>query len=39
MADLYRWMSEEMGIPTETSEPEDEPEPEPPPTKRQWNFD
>lgn len=39
MADLYLWMSEEIGIPTGCSEPEDDPEPEPPPTTRQWNFD
>ncbi|MCY2983516.1 MAG: DNA gyrase inhibitor YacG [Planctomycetota bacterium] len=39
LADLHRWMSEEIGIPTGSSEPEDEPEPEPPPSQRQWNFD
>ena len=39
LADLHRWMSEEIGVPTGCSEPEDDPEPEPPTATRQWNFD
>jgi endogenous inhibitor of DNA gyrase (YacG/DUF329 family) len=39
MADLNRWMCEEIGVPTGSSEPEDEPEPEPPRVTREWNFE
>jgi uncharacterized protein len=40
MADLNRWMSEDIGVPTGSSEPEDDPEePTPPPPVREWRFD
>lgn len=40
MADLHRWMGEEIGIPAGSSEPEDEPEEPPPPTqRREWTFE
>ena len=39
LADLNRWMSEEIGIPAGSSEEEDEKEPAPPPPPREWRFD
>lgn len=41
LADLNRWMSEEIGLPYGSSEPEDEDqEPPPPPAApREWRFD
>jgi len=39
-ADLHRWMTESIGIPTGSSEQEDdEIEPETPPARKEWNFD
>jgi uncharacterized protein len=38
-ADLHRWMSESIGIPSGSSEPEDDEEPAPEPTPREWKFD
>lgn len=40
LADLHRWMMEDIGIPSGSSEPEDEDE-EPPPatTPREWKFE
>ncbi|MDZ4851763.1 MAG: DNA gyrase inhibitor YacG [Pirellulaceae bacterium] len=37
MADLGRWMNEEVGLPCEESD--DGPEDEQPPTVREWRFD
>jgi endogenous inhibitor of DNA gyrase (YacG/DUF329 family) len=39
MADLHRWMTEEIGLPAENSEPEDDEPPEPPARPREWKFD
>jgi len=40
MADLHRWMTEDIGLPAESSEPEDHDEPPEPPAKpREWKFD
>ncbi|XZE33165.1 DNA gyrase inhibitor YacG [Pirellulaceae bacterium SH501] len=41
LADLHRWMSEDIGIPHGSSEPEDQEEepPAPPSAPREWRFD
>jgi endogenous inhibitor of DNA gyrase (YacG/DUF329 family) len=39
LADLHRWMSEEIGLPTGSSELEDGEEPEPETSRREWKFD
>ncbi|XZE45997.1 DNA gyrase inhibitor YacG [Pirellulaceae bacterium SH467] len=41
LADLHRWMSEDIGIPHGSSEPEDQEEeaPSPPSSPREWRFD
>ncbi len=37
MADLGRWLNEDIGLPHEASD--EEPEDQPPPAVREWRFD
>ncbi|MFO0013855.1 MAG: DNA gyrase inhibitor YacG [Planctomycetota bacterium] len=41
MADLNRWLDEEIGLPVHasTDDEEDAPDPPPTPSRREWNFE